>query len=147
MTYARTTVWYSRSTGIVLWMHPANERRRDIVTSSFIGWTHTQNNLCNTSHELCPQFSQNCCFDTDRFYQYPSGFIHWQWPAQQIRLHTLRCILYLQIILISILLTNDVWLVFAVLILQFYTCISFKMTLTLALANMRLPLSQWSNPL
>ena len=28
--------------GIILWMRPANERRRYIVTS-FIGWGHTQN--------------------------------------------------------------------------------------------------------
>ena len=30
--------------GIILWMHPASERRRYIVTSSLIGWVHTQNN-------------------------------------------------------------------------------------------------------
>ena len=29
--------------GIVLCIHPANERRRYIVTSSIIGWVHTQN--------------------------------------------------------------------------------------------------------
>ena len=28
--------------GIILWMHPANERRRYIVTSSLIGRVHTQ---------------------------------------------------------------------------------------------------------
>ena len=31
-------------TGIILWMRPANERRRYNVTSSLIGWAHTQNN-------------------------------------------------------------------------------------------------------
>ena len=30
-------------TGINLWMRPANERRRYIVTSSLIGWAHTRN--------------------------------------------------------------------------------------------------------
>ena len=30
-------------TGIILCMHPANERRRYIVTSPLIGWVHTQN--------------------------------------------------------------------------------------------------------
>ena len=29
--------------GIILWMHPANKRWRYIVTSSLIGWAHTQN--------------------------------------------------------------------------------------------------------
>ena len=29
--------------GIILCLHPANERRRYIVTSSLFGWAHTQN--------------------------------------------------------------------------------------------------------
>ena len=29
--------------GFILWMHPANERRRYSVTSPLIGWAHTQN--------------------------------------------------------------------------------------------------------
>ena len=33
-------------TGIILCLHPANERRRYIVTSSLIGWVHTQNDPC-----------------------------------------------------------------------------------------------------
>ena len=32
--------------GIILFMHPANERRHCIVTSSLIGWVHTQNDPC-----------------------------------------------------------------------------------------------------
>ena len=32
--------------GIILCMRPANERRRYIVTSSLIGWAHTQNDPC-----------------------------------------------------------------------------------------------------
>ena len=32
--------------GIILWMHPANERRRYIVTSPLIGWTHSQIDPC-----------------------------------------------------------------------------------------------------
>ena len=32
--------------GIILCMRPANERRRYIVTSSLIGWVHTQNDPC-----------------------------------------------------------------------------------------------------
>ena len=34
------------STGIILCMCPANERRRYNVTLSFIGWTHTKNDPC-----------------------------------------------------------------------------------------------------
>ena len=30
-------------------MRPANERRRYIVTSSLIGWVHTQNDPCSTN--------------------------------------------------------------------------------------------------
>ena len=30
---------------IILWMRPANERRRYIVTSSLVGWAHTQNEV------------------------------------------------------------------------------------------------------
>ena len=32
--------------GMILWMRPATERRRFIVTSSLIDWVHTQNHLC-----------------------------------------------------------------------------------------------------
>ena len=32
--------------GIILFMRPANERRRYIVTSLLIGWVHTQNDSC-----------------------------------------------------------------------------------------------------
>ena len=32
--------------GIILYTHPANERRRYNVTSSLIGWAHTQNDPC-----------------------------------------------------------------------------------------------------
>ena len=32
--------------GIILCMRPANERRRYIVTSSFIGWAHAQTDPC-----------------------------------------------------------------------------------------------------
>ena len=35
------------SAGIILYMHPANERRCYIVTSSLIGWVHTQNDPCS----------------------------------------------------------------------------------------------------
>ena len=43
--------------GIILYMHPANKRWRYIVTSSFIGWVHIQNDPCiHTVHTLL-------CFD------------------------------------------------------------------------------------
>ena len=37
---------YSHYSGIILCMSSANERRRFIVTSSLIGWAHTQTNPC-----------------------------------------------------------------------------------------------------
>ena len=46
--------------GIILWMRPANERRRYIVTSSLIGWAHRQNdpwvssNITTTKQSIRP---------------------------------------------------------------------------------------------
>ena len=40
-------------TGIILWMHPSKERQRYIVTSSHIGWVHTQNDPSLHSHNSC----------------------------------------------------------------------------------------------
>ena len=37
---------WATNTEINLWMHPANERWRYIVTSSLIGWAQTQNDPC-----------------------------------------------------------------------------------------------------
>ena len=34
--------------GIILWMRPANDRRRYIATSSLIGWVQTQNDPWTT---------------------------------------------------------------------------------------------------
>ena len=39
-------ILHNNLTGIKLCMRPANERRRYIVTSSLIGWVHTQNDPC-----------------------------------------------------------------------------------------------------
>ena len=36
------------SPGIILWMRPATERQRYIVTSPVIGWVHIQNDPCLT---------------------------------------------------------------------------------------------------
>ena len=38
--------------GIILCMRPANERRRYIVTSSLIGWAHTQNDPCKCQNAI-----------------------------------------------------------------------------------------------
>ena len=67
--------------GIILWMRPANERRCYIITSSPIGWEHTQNDPCCVIISHCPitilcqrqnghplhtafanlAFNENCC--------------------------------------------------------------------------------------
>ena len=39
-------LFYNRYCGIILCMRPANERRRYVVTSSLIGWAHTQKYPC-----------------------------------------------------------------------------------------------------
>ena len=41
--------------GIILCMRPANERRCDNVTSSLIGWVHSQNNLWILSNDSSSQ--------------------------------------------------------------------------------------------
>ena len=38
------------SSRIILWMRPANGRRRYMVTSSLIGWAHSQNDPCILNH-------------------------------------------------------------------------------------------------
>ena len=43
------------NTGIILCMCPANEREHYIVMLSVIGWTHTQNDLCN----ICIEWNEN----------------------------------------------------------------------------------------
>ena len=43
--------------GIILYMRPANERRRYIVTPSLIGWAHTQNDPCNSACYRCGTLS------------------------------------------------------------------------------------------
>ena len=51
--------------GIILWMHPANERQCYIVTMSLIGWTHTQNGpwaTCNMMKPLADKFSCSCAW-------------------------------------------------------------------------------------
>ena len=48
-------------TGIILCARPADERRRYIVTSSLIGWVHTQNDPCrNCSIFLRLSFMVHC---------------------------------------------------------------------------------------
>ena len=42
----RPTTIAGAATRVILCMHPANKRRRYIVTSPLIGWAHTQNDPC-----------------------------------------------------------------------------------------------------
>ena len=42
--------WLRYNTGIIFGMRPANGGRRYNVTSSLIGWVHTQNDPNNTVH-------------------------------------------------------------------------------------------------
>ena len=46
LLYSKILKKKSSHTGIIFCMRPANERRRYIVTSSLIGWAHTQNDHC-----------------------------------------------------------------------------------------------------
>ena len=60
--------------GIILCMHPVNERRRYIVTSSLIDWSHKQNNpwygkggcfLCARDMEAIIDFTKFIVANTD----------------------------------------------------------------------------------
>ena len=42
-------IGYIYNTGLILGLHPANERRRYKVTPSLIGWEQTENQPCNIS--------------------------------------------------------------------------------------------------
>ena len=44
--YDEPVHWCLSRAGLLLWMGPANERRRYIVTSFLSGWAHTQNDPC-----------------------------------------------------------------------------------------------------
>ena len=48
--------WGETGTGIILWMRPANELRRYIVTSSLNWWAHAQNDPCGTRLDLLFSF-------------------------------------------------------------------------------------------
>ena len=49
--YGSSVLYSAPLPEIILWMRPANERRRYTVTSSLIGWAHSQNDLW--AHEDC----------------------------------------------------------------------------------------------
>ena len=44
---------YSALAGLILGLHPANERRRYKVTPSHIGWTQTKNQACINERHTC----------------------------------------------------------------------------------------------
>ena len=62
-------------TFVILCMHPANERRRYSVTSSLIGWLHTQNDPWSLYHEQHFVYWRQCrkhliwhlCFYSKRY--------------------------------------------------------------------------------
>ena len=66
--YLLTQITWNQNTytRIILCMHPANERRRYMVTSSLIGRAHTRNDLClHLPGCFCPwTFFQNIGFNT-----------------------------------------------------------------------------------
>ena len=66
-------------TGIILCMRPANERWHYNVTSSVIGWVHTQNDPCGNSHDLEDFFSlqYKCLTDKWRLFFFYWGSSHW----------------------------------------------------------------------
>ena len=49
----RFVLWHLFTSGIILCMRPANERRRNNVTPSLIGWAHLQNNPCYFAPDRC----------------------------------------------------------------------------------------------
>ena len=71
------TSWHTQSkSGIILWMHPANERWCYIVTSSLIGWVHAQNDPWKyvriVSNDIITWMSSGACFANEKFNQISS---------------------------------------------------------------------------
>ena len=58
--------------GIISWMHPANKRRCYIVTSSLIGWAHSQNDPCTSHHQYYRWFQHSHHLDW-QYYSFHSG--------------------------------------------------------------------------
>ena len=88
---------------IILCMRPANERRRQNVTPSPIGWAHSQNYTCNVS---IPRSS---------LVHYRSHTVlapqHWWWQGQMVSIshrHSFGMMLYKDIIL-QRQYTNGMW--------------------------------------
>ena len=48
---------------IILWMHPANERQGYNVTSSLIGWAHSQNDPYIVGDDLVTEFTKKTYLD------------------------------------------------------------------------------------
>ena len=67
-------LWYCQ--GVILCMCPTNERRRYIVTSSLIGWAHTQNDPCCHFDVHTKYYSDRCDINqmTSDFHCNSSGF-------------------------------------------------------------------------
>ena len=70
--------FYDRYSGIGLCMHPANESRRYNVTSSLIGWAHTQND---------PWGTWNCPNKAKRSFQIDLEGIHYITYIQPVTPH------------------------------------------------------------
>ena len=64
--------------GIILCMHPANERRRYIVTSSLIGWAHIQNDPCNGTYVIGLNCAMKILDDPGRIYLLFYGICFWK---------------------------------------------------------------------
>ena len=52
-------IFWTRA-GIILCMRPANEWRRYNVTSSLIGWAHSQNGACKSQYHTCVKTGIKC---------------------------------------------------------------------------------------
>ena len=67
--------------GIILCMHPANERWRYIVTSSLIGWVHSQNDPCiprsATSYLPYSEPIHICCVSSSGTQQIAKEYRSW----------------------------------------------------------------------
>ena len=88
---------FSKNSGLILGLHPANEKRRCFVTTSLIGWVQAQNQPRNYSNavSVCDTFKQRrpssrswkSCSDLSRMRGYQDNIIGSGWHMKRTEIH------------------------------------------------------------
>ena len=101
------------STGIILWMRPADERRHYMVTSAFIDWAHRQNDPWSITKDfaiviLCNSMVILFCSFLDSSYQLKENTFNI--AIELLRLMKINCSNQMARNQISANFLNEIWL-------------------------------------